>query len=248
MPAKLDHPLVTERYFFPRVGRPPWEVRVPVEGAELSCASHRPHPGAPTVVLFHGNGEIVADYVPEYAERFARAGLNSFFAEYRGYGGSSGAPALVRMLDDVEAILDAAGAPDEDLVVYGRSVGSIYAIEAAHRRPRVRALVLESGISSPLARVLLRVAPRELGATLDELRAEAARALDHERKLRGYPGRTLVLHAAGDDLVRPTEARENAAWARDAELVLYERGDHNSIHAYNLADIVARVATLAGIA
>lgn len=247
MTAKLDHPLVTERYFFPRADRPTWEVRVPVDGAELSCASHRPHAGAPTVVLFHGNGEVVADYVPDYAELFAHAGLNTFFAEYRGYGGSSGTPSLVGMLGDVEAILDAVGAPDDELVVYGRSVGSIYAIEAAHRRPRVRALAIESGISSPLGRVLLRVTPGELGATIDELRAEASRWLDHEAKLRGYAGRVLVLHAASDDLVRPTEARENTSWAKNAELVLYERSDHNSIHAYNLPDIVVRVAALAGV-
>jgi len=249
MSALLDHRVVTERYFFPRRVPPPTASRVDVavDGAVLACASHRPLEDAPTLVFFHGNGEVVADYVPEYAEAFASVGLNTFFAEYRGYGAATGTPALVRMLDDVDAILDAVGVPDEQVVLYGRSVGSIYAIEAASRRPRTRALVIESGIASPLARVLLRATPHELGTTIDALREEAARRLDHETKLARFEGPTLVLHAKHDDLVRADEARANAAWAKRAELVLFERGDHNSIHAYNLPAILEAVARVAGV-
>ena len=54
-----------------------------------------------------------------------------FLAEYRGYGGSTGEPSLVAMLDDVDAIFSALGRPAGELVVYGRSIGSIYAIEFA---------------------------------------------------------------------------------------------------------------------
>jgi fermentation-respiration switch protein FrsA (DUF1100 family) len=127
MTALLDHPLVTERYFFPR-RVPPLAthcVDVAVDGAVLACAAHRPHVSAPTLVFFHGNGEVVADYVPDYAEAFASVGLDTFFAEYRGYGASTGTPALVRMLDDVEPVLDAVGVPDEQLVIYGRAAASI---------------------------------------------------------------------------------------------------------------------------
>ena len=56
----------------------------------------------------------------------------------------------------------------------------------------------------------------------------------------------LVLHARHDDLVRADEARANAAWAKRSELVLFERGDHNSIHAYNLTAILEAVARVAG--
>ena len=41
-----------------------------------------------TMVHFHGNGEAVADYIPDMAEVFADLGLNSLFVEYREYGGS----------------------------------------------------------------------------------------------------------------------------------------------------------------
>lgn len=247
MAALLDHPLVSERYFFPRRATPPGAVEVEVEGATLVCAAHRPHPGAPTLVYFHGNGEVVADYVPDYAEAFASVGLNTFFAEYRGYGGSTGTPALVRMLDDVAPLLDAVGVPDDELVIYGRSVGSIYAVEAASRRPNVRALILESGVCSPLGRVLLRVTPQELGTTIDALREEAAERLDHAKKLGAYPGPVLVMHAERDDLVRVDEAHANASWAKRSELLLFSRGDHNSIHGYNLPAILEAVARVSGV-
>ncbi len=245
MSSLFDSPIVSERYFFPRRERPASIVRVEVDGATLACAAHRPHGDAPLLVHFHGNGEVVADYVPDFAEAFARAGLDSFFVEYRGYGASTGEPALVGMLADVEKVLASLDVPLERVLVYGRSVGSIYAIEAAHRSPTIGGLILESGIADPLARVLLRVSPQELGVDAETLEREAKRYLDHESKLAGFPGRVLVLHAAGDTMVDPSHAQRNARWARRSELVMFPRGDHNSILAYNLPAIVDAVRRFA---
>ncbi|MCZ7678072.1 MAG: hypothetical protein M5U28_04575 [Sandaracinaceae bacterium] len=149
------------------------------------------------------------------------------------------------MLRDVPNVLDSLDRPLDRVFVYGRSIGSIYAIEAAHRRPAIGGLVLESGIAAPLERVLVRVHPAELGATRDDLEREARALFDHQGKLGGYPGPVLVLHAENDDMVDPSHARRNASWARRGELVLFERGDHNSILAYNLPAIVGAVRRLA---
>lgn len=244
MPSPFDHPLVSERYFFPRPDRPERATPVEVDGATLACAVHAPHGGeAPWLLHFHGNGETAADYVPEIAERYARAGFNALYAEYRGYGASTGRPLLVGMLRDVQSVLHAVPAPPERTYVYGRSVGSIYAIEAAHREPRLGGLIVESGIADVLERVLLRVSPGELGTSAEELRAEAKVHFDHEAKLGGFPGRALVLHAERDPLVDRSHAERNANWAKRSELVLYSHGDHNSILSHNLPDIVERVRT-----
>jgi pimeloyl-ACP methyl ester carboxylesterase len=237
----LDHPLLSSRYFFPRPDAPRATVPVVVGGAVLACATHRPLTGAPLLLHFHGNGEVVADYMPSIAEAFAAAGLNTFFAEYRGYGGSTGTPSFVAMLDDVGAVLSALDVPPERTFVYGRSVGSIYAIEAARRCPALGGLIIESGIADPLERVLLRVRPDELGVSREELEREAALHLDHRAKLGGYPGPVLVMHAEGDNMVNRSHAERNARWARRSELLLFPRGDHNSILAENLTAIVAAV-------
>ncbi len=245
-PSLLDHPLIASRYFFPRRVRLPGALEVRSAGVTLACYAYAPHAGAPTVLHFHGNGEVVADHLDDFAPALLAAGLNVFFAEYRGYGGSTGAPTLGAMLDDVEAILAAVGRPANEVVVYGRSVGSIFALELAARVPAVRALVLESGIAEPLERLRLRVSAAELGVTEAALAHEAARRLDHRAKLARYPGPVLLLHAAGDHLVPFDNAERLAAWAgARATLRRFAAGDHNTILLYNTAGIVAAVRDVA---
>lgn len=242
MRALFDHQLVSERYFFPRADAPKEVTRIEVDGASLACAKVWPYPDdAPTLVHFHGNGETVADYVPGLAQAFAGTGCNILFVEYRGYGASTGSPALARMLDDVPIILRSLGSPPERTFVYGRSIGSIYAIEAVQREPRLGGLIVESGIADVLERVLLRVSPRELGADIESLRAEASARFDHRAKLGGYAGPALILHAERDHLVHRSHAERNAASGKRAELTLFPSGDHNTILTYNLPAIVERV-------
>ncbi len=239
----FDHPLISDRYFFPRPGSPPQPFYVEADGARLACAQFVTDPEAPTILHFHGNGEIVADW-SDFADAFASVGLNSFFAEYRGYGGSTGTPTLVEMLGDTERVLAASGLEPARVVVYGRSVGSIYAIHLAARVPSIAGLVIESGIADPLERVLMRVSPEELDTTMDALRQQATQWLDHEQKLAEFGGPTLVLHATHDHLVDVDHARRNADWS-GGELVLYEQGDHNTLLAMNGAAILERVARFA---
>src|SRR5690242_5609998 len=48
-------------------------------------------PGARTVVVFHGNGETIFDYLGE-ARDLERRGLGVLLVEYRGYGTTYGPP------------------------------------------------------------------------------------------------------------------------------------------------------------
>jgi pimeloyl-ACP methyl ester carboxylesterase len=237
----LDHDIISERYFFPR-RRPLEGARmVDVGDAELACFEVDEGHDL-TLVHFHGNGEIVADYLPGFADHIDSLGANSFFAEYRGYGGSTGTPRLAAMLDDVDAIRQQVSRPDEQIVVFGRSVGSIYAIEFAARFPDVAGLVLESGIADVRERILLRATPADLGATPEELRAEFDRLFDHQAKLGRYTGPALVMHTENDHLVDKSHAHRNASWAgRECRKVLFERGDHNSIFHVNQAEYLAEL-------
>jgi hypothetical protein len=247
----LDHPLVAARYFFPRPARIASPVWVDVGDARLACAFHRTDaPDALTIVHFHGNGEVVADWLDGFPEAVASSlGCNLLLAEYRGYGMSTGEPRLARMLDDVEAIVRAAGVPPGRLVLFGRSVGSIFAIEGVSRFPAVAGLVLESGIADVLERLLLRVHPEELGATAEELAAAVAARLDHRAKLAAYPGPVLVMHAVHDDLVPATHGRRLAEWAAGPTILkLMDRGDHNSILAANARAYFEGLAELVALA
>jgi pimeloyl-ACP methyl ester carboxylesterase len=242
MPNLLDHDLISQRYFFPR--RDPVEPATPIDtDVELRCHHHAPHPGAPTVLHFHGNGEVVADWVPDLPRSLEARGLNTFLAEY---GGSGGWPQLATMLDDALCAFDHL---EGAVVVYGRSVGSLYALHVAAHRPAA-ALVIESGIADVRERLLLRVTPAELGVTAAELDAAMKATVDHEAKLKAFDGPVLILHAHADHLVDVRHAHQLAAWGHERSgqhttLRVYDRGDHNSIHVFNGAAILDEVAALA---
>ncbi|MGD8396837.1 MAG: alpha/beta hydrolase [Candidatus Eiseniibacteriota bacterium] len=228
----LDHSLIAERYFFPDRQRLTGDGtrRIELPGATLACYHHAPLAGALTVVHFHGNAEIVADHVGPIMEAFEAIGLNVFFAEYRGYGDSTGTPALGTMLDDVPALLDATGIPTARMLLFGRSVGSLFALRAASCRPQAAGLVLESAIADPLERILMRVTPEELGRSRAELAEVAKCLLDHERILRGFERPVLVLHTRHDGLVDVDNARRLHDWAAGpSRLRIFESGDHSTI-------------------
>ncbi len=240
----LDHPLIAARYFFPRPDPPPAPFTVDVDGAQLACWRSSPHAGAPTLLHFHGNGEVVADQIPWLSDAFLAMGVNVFFAEYRGYGPSTGEPLIGKMLDDVEAVFSAVGS--NEVIVFGRSVGSIFAIEAVHRHPDVAALILESGIADVHERLRLRVQPWEMGTTDEEFEAACAARLDHRKKLGAYAGPLLVMHTRYDGLVDLSHGERNHAWtgSEEKKLVVFERGDHNSIFFANQARYLSEVAEL----
>ncbi len=242
----LDHPAIAERYFFPRRAgfADPFEVTA-ADGSRLACFRAISDPRAPTVVYFHGNGEVVADMLPDFPAWIGAAGANVVLAEYRGYGISSGTPALVGMLDDVGAVLDAIDVSDDRLVLFGRSVGSIYALEGARRRPHAAGLVIESGIFDVAERVRLRASAAELGVTEQAFTAELARCFDHAAVLARFTGRTLVLHTRHDALVGVAHAERLHAAAREPKtLQVFEEGGHNDIFWRNHAAYVAAVADL----
>jgi pimeloyl-ACP methyl ester carboxylesterase len=237
MPLKdpfLDHPVLTNRYFYPWPNCFNEPFFVEGDGFRLGCRYSPVHVDAPTIIHFHGNGESVADYLGEFEERITGLGANLLLAEYRGYGMSSGEPALAAMLDDVELIVAACGIPQEKIIFFGRSLGSLYALHGAARFPRAAGLIIESGLADPLERILVRVEPHELGATMEQLRVAVKRCLNQQQKISGFNGRVLVMHTRNDDLVSVSHAECLHAWANQPkELLVFERGDHNTILSAN---------------
>ena len=228
--AILNHPLISERYFFPRPGGfldPFW---VDCGDAKLACSYHEIDPQAKTLVHFHGNGEIVDDWQGDFVQLIQQLGCNVFLAELRGYGQSSGMPQLGRMLDDVVPTIEALGRPEQELIFFGRSVGSIFAIEAAERFPQVAGLIIESGVADALERLLLRVQPAELGCTAAELKEVVDQRLNHKQKMASYAGPLLVMHTQNDGLVDVSHGQRLYDWAGGRKrLKIFPHGNHNDI-------------------
>lgn len=226
----LNHSLISDRYFFPRPGGCPDPFWVDCGDARLACYYREIDPKARTLVHFHGNGEIIDDYLDDFVELVAQMGCNCLLVEYRGYGRSTGTPELGKMLADVPKVIEALGHAPRQLVFFGRSVGSIFALEAVARCPEAAGLVLESGIADLLERLLLRIDPRELGVTAEELEQVVNAHCNHQQKVRGFAGPVLVMHARRDSLVDVSHGERLHQWAAGKKrLLVFARGDHNDV-------------------
>jgi pimeloyl-ACP methyl ester carboxylesterase len=199
------------------------------------------------ILHFHGNGELAAEYAADSAEFFLCLGINVCFAEYRGYGASTGTPSLGAMFGDGEQIVRALGVPAERLVVFGRSLGSVYAIELARRLPQIAGLILESGIADLLENWPVAESDLErCGFTRGELLQEVATYFDHRAKLQHYSGPLLVLHSEHDQFVDRSHAERLHVWGGGSgkRLVIFPNGNHNTILLANYMEYLREVAQL----
>ena len=207
-----------ERLFFPRPDAsapPPGAVDTFVDGLHVRTHGN----GLPTLLLFHGNGEVVADY-DDQAAHFAAAGASLAVMDYRGYGRSEGSPTLRGIIDDATKIC----AEIKPAIVMGRSLGSACAAEL-YARGAAPAFVIESGFVDLVALILRRGLPPQ------RLTADELAAFDPLPKLARGTAPLLVLHGARDELIDPDEARRahDAAGTRDKRLVYIANRGHNDL-------------------
>lgn len=134
------------RFFFNAKG---WrEIWVETEdGALLNALLFRAPPGGRSkgVILYlHGNQGHLQRWA-QHQGAFTRLGYDFFAIDYRGYGKSSGRPSEQGLYADGEAAYRwlLKHYPEEDIVVYGRSLGSAVASRLAKRR-RPRLVILET--------------------------------------------------------------------------------------------------------
>ncbi len=260
--AWLDHPAVRAVTFHPRreTTRPaPAGVEaltIPLaDGVTLGARFHAAGAASPTVLLFHGNGEIAADY-DNVGRCYTAMDLNLLVVDYRGYGRSTGEPTVSTLLDDaVAAYIHVRGWLREagyaaPVIVMGRSLGSAAAIEIAARLPSdVDGLVVESGFAH-LTPLLER-----LGATVPPRAAGGPDPAGHLRKIRLYEGPTLIIHGERDEIIPVGDARAlHAASASPRKRLLTVPGaGHNTLFTVGfdaymraLADFAAPLRTGGG--
>jgi uncharacterized protein len=84
-----------------------------------------------------------------------------------------------------------------------------------------------------------------VGATIDELKNEVDRCFNQQAKISSFTGRALIMHTRNDDLVSVSHAERLYDWANEPkELVVFERGDHNTILPANEEEYFVKVRNL----
>jgi len=234
MELLLNSEKVSKIYFYPRYSNFKQPYYVESGDSTLACYYHKIENPKKTIIHFHGNGEVVSDYFDSFISQIEALECNILFAEYRQYGLSTGeAPSLVGMLEDVEKIIKSIDVAPQEIVLFGRSVGSIYALHGAFLFPNISGLVIESGISNVVIR-LLKLMRKPKTIIKEQMRKEGKIYFDHEKKIKAFQGKTLIMHTKYDSLVHSSNAKTLYAWANEPkQLKLFWDGDHNDISFVN---------------
>lgn len=234
----LNSPQVNQMLFHPRATAespaPANGVNVNLEvepGIQLGCRFFQKDKAAPTILFFHGNGEIVEDY-NDVGPLYLEHNINFFVTDYRGYGWSSGEPSVSSLLKDSHAVyagvrqyLQENGFSDI-LFIMGRSLGSACAIEiAAQYNDDIQGLILESGFAEtlPLAKAI--------GIDLAASGITEEQTFNNAGKIRNVTKPTFILHGQLDGLIPLWQAEKLHAecGARSKELQVVPGADHNSL-------------------
>jgi len=104
---------------------------------------HRPQP-AGLILYLHGNTRSIKGWA-KYAQDFYRYNYDVVLVDYRGFGKSTGRRGEKEMLGDMQFIYAvlAAQYPEQQILLYGRSIGSGFAAKlASDNSPRY--LILDS--------------------------------------------------------------------------------------------------------
>jgi hypothetical protein len=201
------------------------EVKVPVDGAELS-ALHFKLPNPKGVVFFlHGNAGSLATWLTS-TEFYRRTNYDLFMIDYRGFGKSSGRiDSEAQLHADVRAAWERV-APQytgKKVVIYGRSLGTGLASRLASE-VNADLTVLVSPFSS------LRDLGRDMYPWLPEFVGRYPLRTDLALPKAKSP--VMILHGDNDELIGLSHSQRLKALHPAAELHVIEGAAHNDIHKF----------------
>jgi pimeloyl-ACP methyl ester carboxylesterase len=254
--SKLDAPQVLNVLFHPRpeyldegeidVAR---DFLIPInDDVFIGARFHFKGDSAPTILFFHGNGEIVADY-DEMGRIYNDMGLNFMVVDYRGYGRSTGSPTVTHMMRDAHVIFEwvqnrlRENGHKGPFMVMGRSLGSASALElAAHYPDRMDGLIIESGFSHiiPLLE-LLGIQIETLGIKEEE----GSRNID---KIKSFHKPTLIIHAEYDHIIPFSQGQDlyEASPAEEKRMLKIPHADHNTLFHYGMTEYLDAIEEFVG--
>ncbi|KAM1080629.1 hypothetical protein ACFX1X_015519 [Malus domestica] len=130
-------------------------LKFPTRRGNEIVAVYIRHPMATSTLLYsHGNATDICQMYELFIELSIHLRVNLMAYDYSGYGQSSGKASEHNTYADIEAaykcLEERYGAKQEDVILYGQSVGSGPTVDLAVRLPRLRAIVLHSPILSGL--------------------------------------------------------------------------------------------------
>ncbi|XP_022738754.1 protein ABHD17B-like [Durio zibethinus] len=178
-----------------------------------------------TVLYSHGNAADLGQLYDLFVQLKVNLRVNLMGYDYSGYGASTGKPSESNTYADIEAVYQCLqteyGISQEDLILYGQSVGSGPTLHLAAKLPRLRGVVLHSGILSGL-RVLCHVSFTFCFDIYQNI-----------NKIQKVKSPVLVIHGTEDDVVNWLHGNELWKMAREPyEPLWIKGGGHCNLELY----------------
>ncbi|MGV3771569.1 MAG: alpha/beta hydrolase [Verrucomicrobiales bacterium] len=182
-------------------------------------------------LYFHGNAGSLRGW-QQVASDFTSRGLDLLIIDYHGYGKSTGKFSEPGFYQDAlaayEFLLSQSYRPDQ-IIVYGRSLGSGVAFDLASKKP-IKGLVLESPFSS-----LLQLGKEKYRFLLPGLWARYH--FDNLAKAKDLTIPVLLLHGDMDEIIPASHSEKLLrALPGTKKLVVIPGGGHNDLGSFSQYD------------
>ena len=181
-----------------------------------------------TILWFHGNAGNLGYQVDDLATLRQWTAANIFIFDYRGYGNSAGQPSERGFYRDARAawnyLLTRPDIDPQRIILYGRSLGTVAAVELAADPPAgppPYAVILYSPLTS------LRAMARAVHSRLP-LHWLAGGQFNSLARIGGIAAPILIIHSAADEIIPVEQGRRLFAAAPEPKQFLYpDAAGHN---------------------
>lgn len=199
--------------------------------------------GKPVVVFFHGNASNLSMSMSG-ALPYIRVGYGFLVAEYRGYSGNEGKPSEENLYRDARGwigYLKDKDYSEQDMVLFGESLGSGVAVQMALEYADIRALVL----ISPYTR-LVDVAKKHY--PLYPVHHLMREKYDNIGKARNLPQPVFIIHGGRDHIV-PVEMAQKLYESLPGQksIKIIPQSGHNDLFLHHADDYILSFLQSLGI-
>ena len=236
----LDNPAISRAIFYPRKVGVPASLESNIMSFKLKIGSNVIIGGytflndktLPTILYFHGNGEIALDY-HYFASQFFECNVNLAVADFRGYGHSTGEPSYTNLINDAVPVYNqfqswlSDNSYNVNTFVFGGSLGSICAAEIGSKRlDNLRGIIFESGFASTYNLI------KHFGIDIPTLKPQDIAPYSNDTRIQQFQYPTLIIHGTTDFIIPTSEGEliyKNLSDKLDKQLILIEGATHNNI-------------------
>jgi pimeloyl-ACP methyl ester carboxylesterase len=190
----------------------------------------------PTILLFHGNGELAIHYY-DSVDFFFDCGVNLAVVDYRGYGFSSGKPIYSSLISDAMPIYNEfhrwmiKNNIRDSLFLLGRSIGSVCASEiGSHNPDNLKGVIFSSGFAS-----MYNMMTKLFRITGEGVSPEGLKEFSNDTRIRKFQKPVLIIHGTQDFVIPYTESNlinNIIPEGVEKKLVLIEGAGHNDIFSF----------------